>query len=495
MQMPTHRTQALLCVTPRRGLARITLILTAFFTLHSQAAAAQDSTRCFADEDGDGYRGTVRFIASGEACADYQSGAAATLWASESDDDCNDDTSSACASVSHPGAPDLCDGCDNDCSPFTTDGSDDPAIGGVCDSTDEDACNDDVLACTNGSPVCVDQGPELLELCGEGDEDCDGVTDDDDPSLIDSVGVAGGATIVYRDVDEDGCGDEAVAVVTCDPTAWDGFVANANDADDTDGACCGNGVVEDWEACDSELPYACSEIQANTQGVATCDTACAFDLSGCSASELCGNGAIDDGELCDPAQPESVAGCREDCTYCGDGVLQISAGETCDDVDSGCRDNCTFCGDGVLDADMGEACDPGSLRTVECPWGVAECDVCSDQCQLQSGEVSYCGDGRVDGRFEDCERGQNCSPDCTWLFAPLGDEDGDGVSNEADNCVGVANADQRDANSDGIGDACTNSSSSGCSVSSSARPTLHVFLLLLITLRLYVRKRRAIESC
>ena len=34
------------------------------------------------------------------------------------------------------------------------------------------------------------------------------------------------------------------------------------------------------------------------------------------------------------------------------------------------------------------------------------------------------------------------------------DVDGDGVSNDSDNCVSVANADQADRDGDGLGDAC-----------------------------------------
>ena len=51
----------------------------------------------------------------------------------------------------------------------------------------------------------------------------------------------------------------------------------------------------------------------------------------------CGNGVLDPGETCDP--PGSPAGpngniCRPDCTVCGDGVVQMSDGEQCDDGNS-----------------------------------------------------------------------------------------------------------------------------------------------------------------
>ena len=42
----------------------------------------------------------------------------------------------------------------------------------------------------------------------------------------------------------------------------------------------------------------------------------------------------------------------------------------------------------------------------------------------------------------------------TVLWSGVGDEDGDGLDNNSDNCISVANPDQRDSNNDGIGDAC-----------------------------------------
>src|SRR4030095_5440198 len=49
--------------------------------------------------------------------------------------------------------------------------------------------------------------------------------------------------------------------------------------------------------------------------------------------------------------------------FCGDGLINVP-GETCDPPGSGttnpphlCRDDCTFCGDGILQANHGEECE------------------------------------------------------------------------------------------------------------------------------------------
>lgn len=67
----------------------------------------------------------------------------------------------------------------------------------------------------------------------------------------------------------------------------------------------------------------------------------------------CGDGSRDIGEDCDGNEFESLAPathgpCRDDCTYCGNGVVDGPAGaEMCDDGDAlngnGCDNDCTFC--------------------------------------------------------------------------------------------------------------------------------------------------------
>jgi len=82
--------------------------------------------------------------------------------------------------------------------------------------------------------------PAATEVCSPGklvDEDCDGLTDDADPSVDPATQVA-----LHADADGDGFGDPAAFVYACVPT--DGLgVADASDCDDADP---GANVVQGW---------------------------------------------------------------------------------------------------------------------------------------------------------------------------------------------------------------------------------------------------------
>jgi hypothetical protein len=81
----------------------------------------------------------------------------------------------------HPGAPDLCNGIDDDCEPATLDGVDDPQVSALCDGDgDTDSCLEGTFSCGSGALVCSDVTSSTAELCaGDAvDEDCDGDVDE-----------------------------------------------------------------------------------------------------------------------------------------------------------------------------------------------------------------------------------------------------------------------------------------------------------------------------
>jgi cysteine-rich repeat protein len=159
---------------------------------------------------------------------------------------------------------------------------------------------------------------------------------------------------------------------------------NQRDGDGCSAQCqleiCGNGVLDLGEQCDDGN-------QIDGDG---CSAACRL--------EVCGNGFLDPGEQCDFFG--QTAFCDSDCTFpvCGDGLINPAAGEQCDDGNAvngdGCSAQCQLevCGNGVVDP--GEQCDAAGESAVcdrDCTLAV-----CGDALlNLAAGE--QCDDGPVNG--------------------------------------------------------------------------------------------------
>lgn len=120
---------------------------------------------------------------------------------------------------------------------------------------------------------------------------------------------------------------------------------------------CGNGVLEEGEACDD----------GNRVSSDGCDAACAVEtgwtctVAGCTP--ICGDGRILGMEQCDDGATAAGDGCDAEC--------RVEAGWYCEDVPSTCV---TRCGDGVRAGQ--EMCDDGNL---------APSDGCSDLCRVETG--------------------------------------------------------------------------------------------------------------
>ena len=159
---------------------------------------------------------------------------------------------------------------------------------------------------------------------------------------------------------------------------------------------CGDGVMQNlYEQCDDG-----ANNSDNTPDA--CRTNC--------RRAYCGDGVIDPlaHETCDDGNPYDGDGCSRSCAIerCGDGRVQ--AGESCDDGNNdgsygGCRSDCTLarrCGDGVQDPE--EECDAGAANTDE------PGSTCSSDCK-----APVCGDGIVNPG-EACDDGNEDTKDwCT----------------------------------------------------------------------------------
>lgn len=366
---------------------------------------------CYADLDGDGYTGTPRTVPAHRACESYAT--EGRPWTETYEGDCNDNPNDRCAPLTYPGAPELCDGCRNNCSATSSqpDGADESWYAEACELDGE------VPACAVQGMVCG------IEWNGN------------DQNFVQICGIAESeASVLYfEDADGDECGNPSVSKVVCEgDTPPSGWVRNAYDLDDTDGVCCGNGIVEHGETCDGGS-VTCAQLGFASEETAPCAAHCDWDISMCD-NALCGNGVVDAtvGETCDPLTENADGNCRDNCTYCGDGVIQHLSGETCELVDPDCRESsCTYCGDGIVQIDDGEECEPRAADDGLCDYGETSCTYCAQNCRVEQGQTSYCGDGVVDeAAGEACDGEANCDNDCQWKGdRPSGEDAGCQCSN------------------------------------------------------------------
>ncbi len=160
----------------------------------------------------------------------------------------------------------------------------------------------------------------------------------------------------------------------------------------------------------------------------------------------CGNGVVEIGEVCDDAG-DSLS-CDADCTAaeCGDGYLNTTAGEECDDGNlmdgDACQSTCQLpgCGDGFVDATE-ECDDAGESATCDADCTFAGCgdatvngtagETCDDAGESATCDadctLAGCGDGTVNGTAgetcDDAGESATCDADCTQAFC------GDGTIN------------------------------------------------------------------
>ena len=321
----------------------------------------------FADEDGDGY-GVDSPTSTG--CTIHPGYAA-------ENGDCDDANPAV-----NPGAPEVCDGGDQDCDRLVDDADPDldptsaatfyadsdgdgygsepvlacqqpagtsihdgdcndantafnPAAGESCTEATDFNCDGFVGYADNdgdGFAACVecDDGdaavrPDATELCNEVDDDCDGAADDEDDSLELST-----APVWYRDSDGDGYGDEPTSA--CRTPA--GYAATGGDCADDD-ATIRPGAAETCNATDDDCDGNADDAD---EGL---DLSTATEWHADADGDAYGSSPV----LATSCSPP--LGAVSDAADCDDSDANVnpSAREACNDVDDDC--------DGAVDSGTG----------------------------------------------------------------------------------------------------------------------------------------------
>lgn len=290
------------------------------------------------DKDGDGY-------GVGSGCAGQ---------------DCDDDDR-----LVYNGAPEICDGKDNDCDGIIDNRLVD--VGLYCETGLEGICSDGTTVCNDGVRTCAQNQYPTQEICNGLDDDCDGLEDepaslDDNGNFVREIGHAcqpAGSTcrngIRRCDLQNhgglycDGLGNDA-------PEICDGIDNNCDGQIDEGipglGTVClvGEGVCRASASyqCDRDDPLAAPVCNAVPNWANQRDEICNGEDDNC-------DGTIDDGFINEAGKyhlVEHCNGCGNDCSqrWGAEGPGAVNAVPTC--VEQGTAMVCGFtCTGGYVDMD------------------------------------------------------------------------------------------------------------------------------------------------
>ncbi len=422
-------------------------------------------------------------------------------------DDCND-----LSAAIHPGATELCDGVDNDCSGAADDGSGmECAVGSgartcttSCGTAGSRTCT---AACT--LTACV----AAAETCNDCDDDGDGLIDDGLPcrrgttsACTTTCGTSGSRTCASdcsgystcvapteacNDCDDDGdgtideglpcrrgtsascttsCGTVGTRVCALDCSGYGSCRAaseTCNGCDDD-----GNGLADDGFACRQGATMSCTTA-CGTAGVRTCAADCS-GFGACVATEVCngcdddGDGTTDEGFTCAMGSSRScTTGCGTTGTQACNGTCSGYGACTASEACNGCDDD----GDGSADEDF--ACRQGATMGCTTSCGTAGTRTCSATCSgfgaCSATEIcNGCDDDGVGGADNGFACVQGSSRSCTTSCGTTGTESCNGTCSGYGACSATEVCNGCDDDADGAPDdgfACVQGASRSCTTS------------------------------
>jgi large repetitive protein len=390
-----------------------------------------DGSVGYVDGDGDGFA----------ACEECDDGDASINpdgieTCNEADDDCDGETDEADAA---------------DAATWYSDTDNDGY--GDADSTDV-ACSapegtvDDASDCDDTD---AETNPGAAEVCGGSDEDCDGLVDDLDPDVTET-------STWYSDTDTDGYGDPASTMESCE--ADDGYVAPADDCDDTDPAY---NPGADESDCTDPADYNCDGstgyVDDDGDGYAACEDCDDTDAAvHPDAAETCNgidddcDGSIDPDDAVDAATWYSDLdadgyGDGADTTLACDAPTGFVADDTdCDDTDDSIHPSADeYCGG--TDYDCDGAADESTSLDAATWYSDGDGDSYGDPADTVSSCLAPTGFVEDDTDCDD--RDNSVNPAATETCNTV-DDDCDGTTDEDD--ASDATSWYNDTDGDGYGD-------------------------------------------
>jgi fibro-slime domain-containing protein len=207
---------------------------------------------------------------------------------------------------------------------------------------------------------------------------------------------------------------------------------------------CGNGVIEGTEICDdgnTKSGDGCSGDCAAIEPGYTCNVA-GTPCVPTTEQPVCGNGKLETGEQCDDGNTSKDASAPDGCTA----DCKLEPGWSCPKPGAACVP-LAYCGDGIVQTSLSETCDDGNA---------VPGDGCSGLCQTEPGYLCstpgqpcvnqwVCGNGKVDPG-ESCDDGNTtggdgCRANCTvepgWTCPKAADGTG-GACKQVQNVCGDA---------------------------------------------------------